>query len=279
MPATVLEPEDTFPNTEVSQVPAATTMSSDPKPGDVMTNPELIRLQESRKFLEKMKNFRTSTTNLEEGLDYVSDMLGKAFYGNDEFLSSFVDATPEEIDDEVLQRLSDLATSLSTRTTSVAFAGIAAHDVSDRMLAAFLGQVLQRQVTPPKSMWLIEKDNACQAELGILHSAEMNPAVYQDVSDQPCIFSDIMQFWRPELKELIDQLTKSPQLAMESLSGLILQRRAVKLSAECKTHGKICKLRPAHRHSAGSVCTPYSSQGLQQGLADVSVLCLLVWML
>lgn len=227
-----------------------------------------------------MKNYRSSTTSLLGALDYVPDLLGKAIYGNPTFLAEFGCNYDKELDDEdVLARLSQLAESLSERTTSVAFAGIAAHDVSDRMLATFLGNVLQKKVLPPKSMWLIEKDNHCQAELAVLHSSELNPDVYKSSEESPCRFENIIEFFRPELKEIISALFDAPHLAIETLASLLMERRAVKLSAECKTHGRVCKLQQCHRHSAGSVCTPFSPQGLQQGLGDVSVIYLLAWKL
>ena len=231
-------------------------------------------------WLDKMKKHRSSTTTLLSALDYVPDLLGKAFYGNHSFLSEFGDNYDKElVDEEVLARLSQLADSFSERTTSVAFAGIAAHDVSDRMLATFLGNVLQKEVLPPKSVWLIERDNACQAELAVLHSSELNPGIYKSSEDCPCRFENIIEFFRPELKEIISALFETPHLAIETLASLLMERRAVKLSAECKTHGRVCKLKQCHRHSAGSVCTPFSSQGLQQGLGDVSVIYLLAWKL
>ena len=88
-----------------------------------------------------------------------------------------------------------------------------------------------------------------------------------------------MQFYRPELQELVNRLSTMPQLAVETLASLLMERRAVKLHGHCLVHNKFCKLTTAARHSAGSVCTPYSAQGLQMGLADPSVLLLLCWSL
>lgn len=224
------------------------------------------------RVLAKLKTFRKTTKSLAEALDYVPDVLGKLLYDNN--------ADIDDISDEsVVNQLSVLASELSARTTSVAFAGIAAHDISDRLLANFLSEVLERQVLPPRSKWLIERDAACQQELRVLHSHVDNPSLYTSEADCPCMFGDIMQFYRPELQELVNRLSTMPQLAVETLASLLMERRAVKLHGHCLVHNKFCKLTTAARHSAGSVCTPYSAQGLQMGLADPSVLLLLCWSL
>lgn len=188
-------------------------------------------------------------------------------------------ATGDDDFNDIFVFLEQLANDLSNRTTSIAFSGVAAHDVSDRWLALFLSGVLGRFVSPPKSVWLIEKSSACQDELKLLHSFQHNPAIYTSLDDQPCVFSDIMQFWRPELREIIEGLTNSPHLSVECLATLLMERRAVRLTGNCVVHGRFCRLKACARHSSGSVCTPYSTQGSQLSLNDVSVLYLLCWFL
>ena len=233
----------------------------------------------AKRLLQQMKHPRATAKSAVEALDYVPDLLGKIFNTSRSGRSGkpWDDLLVEDDEDAIMTRLNDLADDLSSRTTSIAFAGVAAHDVTDRCLAQFLSGVLGRQVCPPKSQWLIEKSSACQEELMILHSADHNPAIYSSDADRPCMYSDIMQFWRPEIKEIVDCLMASPHLAIETMATLLVECRAVKLTGWCNTHGKYCQLRPCSRHSAGSVCTPYSSQGNQLALNDASVLFLLCW--
>lgn len=221
-------------------------------------------------LLNALKHPRALTTSLHEALDFVPDLLGKALQ------TLGVDM---ENDEDIISSLSCLASEMSSRTTSIAFAGIAAHDVSDRLVCQWLSLLLEKPVCPPVSVWHIEKDSACQAELQILHSHQHNPMIYANQAAEPCLFENIDEFWRPEIREIIDVLKRKPWLALETLAPLLVERRAVRLTAHCKIHGRVCKLKSCSRHSCGSVCTPYSSQGLQQGLADVSVLYLLAWLL
>ena len=221
-------------------------------------------------LLNALRHPRALTTNLHEALDFVPDLLGKALQ------TLGVDM---ESDDDIISSLSCLASEMSLRTTSIAFAGIAAHDVSDRLVCQWLSLLLEKRVCPPVSVWHIEKDSACQTELQILHSYKYNPMIYATQEDEPCLFENIDEFWRPEIREIIDALKQKPWMALETLAPLLVERRAVRLTARCKVHGRACRLKSSSRHSCGSVCTPYSSQGLQQGLADVSVLYLLAWLL
>ena len=149
--------------------------------------------------------------------------------------------------------LDSLADTLSARTTSIAFAGVAAHDCVDRLLADVLSKQLGRLVKPPQSMYHIEYNASCQEELKLLHSSSLNPCLYSKLADEPCLFSDIHAFWRPEVLPLLENLQKKPWLAPEVLADLLMECRAVRLSAPCKRHNKVCKLRPSDRHSCGSV--------------------------
>ena len=76
---------------------------------------------------------------------------------------------------------------------------------------------------------------------------------------------------------MIDQLQKTPQMAVEVLKPIILQGKAVGRRAHCHFHEKNCFLAGARCHTAGSSCTAYSRQGRQQGTADATVLHFLAW--
>ena len=218
-----------------------------------------------------------TTSNLLEGLNYIQDFLllaGLSASGNDS------DSVEDSADDELrVESLEQLAKKLSSLTTSIAFAGVAAHDVVDRMLADFLSMTLGKQVRPPKSLWHIDWNTSCQQELLLLHDSSLNPAIYSGLEDEPCLFKDIDSFWRPEVLPIVNELKKKPFMALEVMAELLIERRAVRQSGFCVRHNRYCRLKHSARHSAGSVCTPYSKQGLQLGLADPCVLSLLAWSL
>lgn len=84
-------------------------------------------------------------------------------------------------------------------------------------------------------------------------------------------------FWRPELKEVIDKLLKSPSMAVETLAPLISEGKATVSQAFCLRHQKKCKLRTARRHIAGTSCVGYSRKGTGLLCEDSSVIHTLSW--
>ena len=208
---------------------------------------------------------RRITKTLLEGLDFIND-----------FLLLAKEAADMNDDDHEFD-LESIAQHLSNRTSSIAFAGVGAHDIVDRLFALTLSNILGRRVDPPRSLWHIEYNSSCQQELLLLHDPVINGAIYKDMEDAPCLFGDIHTFWRPEIIPIIDSLKKRPSLACEVLGELLITQRAVRLSGWCIRHGRHCRIRPVDRHSTGNVCTAYSSQGLQLALNDPSVLSLLCW--
>lgn len=259
--------------TEAAASFAAATLL-DPSDMSIPTTSVPTMNSAQRQVIDSLKNHRKTTKSLPEALDFVPDLLGKALDLNSD--SGYLH---DDDDDQLLKSLSTLADEFSNGTTSTAFAGICAHDVSDRMLAATLSRALGRHVKPPKALWHIEIDTFCQNEIMLLHSHQHNPSIYSSVEDQPCLFTDINDFWRDDIRPIIDLVKARPWMALETLAPLLVERRAVRLSANCKVHKRVCRLRPVDRHSAGSMCTAFSSQGLQQALADDNIVCLLAWLL
>ena len=52
----------------------------------------------------------------------------------------------------------------------------------------------------------------------------------------------------------------------------------MKMSAYCLTHKKVCKLKTARRHFAGSICKAYSRRGTGQRQAHPTVIPLIAWL-
>ena len=195
-------------------------------------------------FLGDPHSARKKTTNLIEGMDFMKDFVQLARLSG--LTSCHTDSDPEDLD------LNMLAQALSDRTTSIAFAGIAAHDCVDRLLADYLSKMLGRLVKPPTALWHLDYNSSCQEEIRILHSSAHNSCLYNTVEDEPCIFSDIHTFWRPEVVPIIDSLKSKPWMSVEVLADLLMQCRAVRLSGYCKRHNRNCRLRPSRKHSCGS---------------------------
>ena len=88
---------------------------------------------------------------------------------------------------------------------------------------------------------------------------------------------NFQDFWRPELRGLVEQVYKRPAMAIEMLGPIIAEGRAIRDEAFCLRHKKKCKIRTARRHIAGLPCVGYSRKGTQLLCEDPSVIHALVW--
>ncbi|CAK9099072.1 Uncharacterized protein SCF082_LOCUS46421 [Durusdinium trenchii] len=104
---------------------------------------------------------------------------------------------------------------------------------------------------------MIEWDNASQAEL-MLIAKETNA----------CLFSDIGGFFRPELQSTVADLKDNPAMSVEILAPLLASGRLMRSAADCLYHGRLCSLKTAQKHIAGTSCIPYSRRGVQLGHKD-----------
>lgn len=66
-------------------------------------------------------------------------------------------------------------------------------------------------------------------------------------------------------------------MAVEILGPVISEGRAVTRSTWCMQHNRICTVKTAKRHIAGTSCRPFSKKGMRLGLLDCEVVFLLSW--
>ena len=93
-----------------------------------------------------------------------------------------------------------------------------------------------------------------------------------------CLFGDIAQFFRKELKEgILPQLMAKPHQAISVLSPLIKSGQAVSTHGTCLVHGKTCALKSCKRHTAGTSCRPFSARGCGLQTTDIDMLYTLAW--
>ncbi len=186
--------------------------------------------------------------------------------------STFPDA--ECLQDMSIDALADL---IEDDSISSAFSGVAAPEVAsllfhDAVQRRLLLMGSQRQLRKPKILGFIEWDRECIEELKLL-------AAEHDA----CIHTNIAEFFKPELKEVIEQLRLRPSLALEVLGPIVKAGNAVRGCARCVVHStgknmfKMCHLKVAKRHVAGTSCTAHSSQGNQLGALDETILYFLAW--
>lgn len=124
------------------------------------------------------------------------------------------------------------------------------------------------EVASPSLLNFTEWDAECKEELNTLVTG---------IQQDSCIFSDVSSFWRPEVRPIVDALSRQPEMAVQVLSGIVKGRKAVTRRAFCHRHQKNCYLSCARTHTAGSSCTAHSAQGLRMGLSDPNVLHFLAW--
>ncbi|CAK9046971.1 Uncharacterized protein (Fragment) [Durusdinium trenchii] len=105
----------------------------------------------------------------------------------------------------------------------------------------------------------------------VLHQTEWDASAQEELK----LFKQ--DFWRDEIKQVIQQLEKNPSMAVDILAPIILEGKAVKDGAYCLNHGKVCKLRVARRHIAGTSCVGFSQKGSGLMLADPSIVHTLCW--
>lgn len=165
-------------------------------------------------------------------------------------------------------KLRSLQHVLAARTVSGAFSGVETPTTGGLHMAnAFAA----RSGTGPccaKHLWVIEWNADAIQEL----------LVHPGLGDDCCVFGNIMDFVNPAYAKYIAHLKTNPHLAVDVLGDVVKSGSLCKLSAYCHRHKQQCRIRPTHLHAAGTPCTPFSTQGAQNGNDDPCVLFLLVWM-
>lgn len=122
-------------------------------------------------------------------------------------------------------------------------------------------------------------------ELGVVpvtHQIEWNSGCIKELlpcakAHNTCVFENILQFFRPELKPLLDECLRKPSMAIEILGPVIAKGTAMRREGWCLTHQKWCILKPSKRHVAGTSCKPYSKKGSQLGQVDPEIVFTLAW--
>ena len=136
---------------------------------------------------------------------------------------------------------------LSSFSLSTAYSGVGAPETTLLMIRRLLASRTDTQLSKPELMHHIEWDQCCRSELlryaelvsdgdGPLDSSGSGPRN----SCGCCCFGDLLDFFRPELRDVVQQLQARPELAMEVLSRTVAEGGAVKPAAWCHAHQKFC---------------------------------------
>ena len=116
---------------------------------------------------------------------------------------------------------------------------------------------------PPKCLYSIEWDSACQGELLKTHDG--------------CVFGDLASFFTNDVQEHLPTLFDDPGKALDALGPVVKQGKGIKSHAWCFRHNRVCHCRETDRHVAGTPCTAFSAQGARKKEADVTIIYFLAW--
>ena len=130
---------------------------------------------------------------------------------------------------------SDLAERFKDLTISTAYSGVGAPEATAFIIREELQKVCDCKLPAPEVLHQIEFNAECRAMLG----------KYNELSGakDACCFGDMNAFYVDQLHDTIQGLQKKPELALEVLSKMIASGEAVKTSAYCYTHDKMCHVK------------------------------------
>lgn len=135
------------------------------------------------------------------------------------------------------------------------------------MLAAALQRRLpERTIARPRILSQVEWDPEGQAELLILGA-----------EDDACLYGDIANFFRPDIRKDVHALQENPAHALEIMAPVIASGNAMTRFAPCLRHKRLCGMQCARRHVAGTSCTAFSAIGARQAASDGTVIYFLAW--
>ena len=130
---------------------------------------------------------------------------------------------------------SDLVQQFSDLTISTAYSGVGAPEATAFIIRDEVQKVCGCKLHAPKVLHQIEFNAECRTMLG----------KYNELSGSKdtCCFGDMNAFYVDQLHDTIQGLQKKPELALEVLSKMIASGEAVKTSAYCYTHDKMCHVK------------------------------------
>ena len=170
----------------------------------------------------------------------------------------------------------------STYSTSCSGVDAPAAAISDLHWATISAAATHSRIVMPRCLFAIEWDKSCQDELAVLHrthaaSAGHSHGVSTGLHSEACRFGDLAGFFDSSVTELLPTLMERPEIALEALCPLIKQNRGMRDHSPCLTHNKMCKVKAACRHIAGTSCTAWSAQGANAGEYDSTVIYFVAW--
>ena len=207
------------------------------------------------------------TTTLAEAYSWATQWLEKMMLENDD---------PNQ---PYSHTLNDWVVAMNSTTYSATFAGVDApgtallewHHAITKLVdqERAKNRNLPNKYVGPRTMWLLEWDQACQRELNI------HPGTDTDT----CMFGDMSTIWKPTIQSLVEQVRKQKGgKVKEKLRASVKSGRAVHSRLMCLRHNRICPLRHCTLHIGGSPCTDHSLMGEKAGEEGKTMIDTLAWL-
>ena len=177
--------------------------------------------------------------------------------------------------------LSRFVTAFSGSTWSSACSGIDSPCAALTDLRAGALQYLDvdTNVDLPRCLHAIEWDKQCLKELTLIHEHHAREAASTS-RGQPlstCLFGDISSFFDSHVQELLPELQRRPEIALDALTPIVKAGKAMKREAWCHYHQKMCRITCGDRHVAGTPCTAFSAQGARRQQYDKTIIHFCAW--
>ena len=159
-----------------------------------------------------------------------------------------------------------LAESLDGATVSTSFSGVDSPGTALEIICLHLETTLNIERPVVKHLSAIEWYAESAREL-LCHPSRPS-----------CLFRNISNFYEPSVKTVIDAArARNEKVGFETLLPAITSNKAMRSFAHCTVHGKECQIIAADHHTAGSPCTDFSKQGLQEGVDGPTMEFFMAW--
>ena len=191
------------------------------------------REPEPDNFVKGLSHVRRKVSNMKENFEFFKHAVDEVCSDGEPIRSPLRDGF-NLTDRDFLDPL-ELQAGISNLSISTSYSGVGAPEVCAHLLKNEVESKLGHKIPSPEIYFQIEYDEACRSELSLLDKVT-------DPEQSTCLFGDLCDFYVDSLQDVVKHLMQKPDLALEILAKMITTGEAVKSSAYCYKHKKVCEL-------------------------------------
>ena len=184
-------------------------------------------------FVKGLSHVRRKVSNMKENFEFFKHAVDEVCSDGEPIRSSFRDGF-KLTDSDFLDPV-ELQAGISNLSISTSYSGVGAPEVCAHLLKNEVESKLGHKISSPEIYFQMEYDEACRSELSLLDKVT-------DPEQSTCLFGDLCDFYVDSLQDVVKHLMQKPDLALEILAKMITTGEAVKSSAYCYKHKKVCEL-------------------------------------